>query len=80
MDPTLFLSFLVGNVGHYNFTMLQLLSLTKCFSMHCIHDKFCYKNVLDAEYIKVCFNNWHLDELKVSWDGGTCRIIQKKCH
>ena len=26
------------------------------------------------------FNDWHLDELNVSWDAITCKVIHKKCH
>ena len=43
-------------------------------------EKVHYKNVLDAEYTKVCFNDWHLDERQVSWDGGICKSIHEKCH
>lgn len=61
-------------MGHeHRFTLLQLLSLIKTISV--IHD-----NIEDAEYIKPCFKNWHLDQLKESWDDNTCQDIHKKCH
>ena len=40
-----------------------------------MHDNIC----LDENYIKLCFNNRHLDELKVSWNDSICRLIHRKC-
>ena len=40
---------------------------------------FRYK-VLGCKIFKICFNNWHLDKLKNSWDDYTCKLNHKKCH
>jgi hypothetical protein len=31
-------------------------------------------------YHIVCFNNWHLDEVKVSWDKKLVNLFIKKCN
>jgi hypothetical protein len=60
--------------------MLQLLSLTKWFfvQISIIHDILPSQKHWDAKYIKVYFNNGHLDELKVNWDDNTYTLIYKK--
>ena len=35
---------------------------------HCI-------NLLGCKIHQMCFNNWHLDELKVSWDENAWKLI-----
>jgi hypothetical protein len=52
---------------HNNFPSKFILSMTIC---QC-------KNVLDVENIKLCFNNWHSDELKVSWDDSYCKVTME---
>ena len=34
----------------------------------------------DAKYTKLCFNGWYLDELNVSWDDNSRKLIHEKCH
>ena len=62
--------------------MLQLLSLSKCFCIHVsiIRDNISAHKCHGGEYTKFCYSNWHLDELKVSWDENTCKLIHiQKC-
>ena len=40
-----------------------------------------YKDIrMHDIYFKLCLNNRHLDEQKVSWDDNICKLIHKKCH
>lgn len=58
--------------------MLQILSLTISFPI--IHDNNSLHYCYNAEYIKHCFNKWHLDELKETWDDSTSKHIHKHPH
>jgi hypothetical protein len=42
--------------------------------------KIQYINARMQNCIKLCCNNWHLDEPKVSWNDNTYKLIHKKCH
>ena len=42
-----------------------------------IHDTISSHICLDAKHTKVCFNYWHLDELKVSQDDNICKLIHR---
>ena len=64
-------------------TLLQLLLLTKwSFSskFQSSMTTFHYKILGFTKYTRLCFNYWHLDEVEVSWDNNTCKLIHKKCH
>ena len=47
----------IVDFGHYKFTMLQLLSLTKYFNPNFIHDNISSHKCQDAKYAKLCYNS-----------------------
>ena len=62
-------------VGHYKFTTLQSLSLTKWIFIHnsTIHDNSSFIEMLGYKYPKV-------DEVKVIWHDNIHELIHKKCQ
>ena len=62
--------------------MLQIVSLFKWF-FHPIFNHLSLNFIMDLLGCKLYhffFDNWHLDELKVSFDDNVCKLIHRKCH
>ena len=74
---------LYKNLGNIDVQCYNLRSLAKCLAIQIFiildHISLSKKKQV-ARYTKLCINNWHLDELRVSWDDSICELIHKKCH
>ena len=78
MQTQHYLSFLVDKFGHYRLIMVQLLSLTKWIFLFIFQSSmtiFHYKYVRDVDHTRL-----KMDEVEVSWDESTCKLVHNKCH
>ena len=72
--PNIILSFLVNCCGDIDLQCCNYCPLLSDFHTNC-RNVFNYINVRIAKYTKL-----KVDELKVSWDDGTCKLIRKEHH
>jgi hypothetical protein len=51
-----------------------------CHPISFIRDNISLCKCEDAEYSGLCFNDWRLGDMNVSWDDNSRELIHEKCH